>query len=45
MNTYLVAVVDGAFARFLTLQPVEMPDYESGPNLVEQERLSSAEKE
>lgn len=45
MNTYLVAVVDGAIARFLTLRPLEMPNYESGPNLVEQDRLSSAERE
>lgn len=45
MNTYLVAVVDGAIARFLTLEPVAMPEYESGPTLVERDRLENASKE
>jgi protein required for attachment to host cells len=45
MNTYLVAVIDGAIARFLTLHPLEMPEYESGPNLVERDRLVNSNKE
>jgi protein required for attachment to host cells len=45
MNTYLVAVVDGTKARFLTLKPLDMPEYESGPTLVEQAGLSGSEKE
>lgn len=45
MNTYLVTVVDGATARFLTLKPLAMPEYESGPGLVEQEGLTAAEKD
>lgn len=45
MNTYLVAVVDGATARFFTLKPLEMPEYESGPTLVEQDGLVAAERE
>jgi protein required for attachment to host cells len=45
MSQYLVAVIDGANARFLTLSPLELEGYESGPNLIEQERLHNAETE
>jgi protein required for attachment to host cells len=45
MNTYLVAVVDGTTARFLTLKPVALPEYESGPKLVELDGLFTGEKE
>lgn len=36
MNRFIVAVIDGTKARLLTLEPVQAPEYESGPNLVEQ---------
>lgn len=45
MSQYLVAVIDGTKARFLTLRPVELEGYESGPNLIEHEGLHSTEKE
>jgi protein required for attachment to host cells len=35
MTRFLVAVVDGAKARFLTLEPLADPAVESGPDLVE----------
>ncbi|NJL48981.1 MAG: host attachment protein [Leptolyngbyaceae cyanobacterium SM2_5_2] len=35
MTRFLVAVVNGARARFLTLEPLEDPAVESGPDLVE----------
>ncbi len=45
MRHYLVAVINGTTARFLTLEPVEMEGYESGPNLIEHKSLHSVEKE
>jgi protein required for attachment to host cells len=42
MNKYLVAVIDGGRARFFTLAPVQFPEHESGPDLVEQESLTNA---
>ncbi|HSM81248.1 MAG TPA: host attachment protein [Nodosilinea sp.] len=43
MTRFLVAVVDGAKAKFLTLEPVAAPEVESGPDLVERcELLNSA---
>jgi protein required for attachment to host cells len=42
MSQYLVAVIDGTRARFLTLEPAEFPEYQSGPNLVECESMSNA---
>lgn len=45
MSQYLVAVINGTKARFLTLHPVEFDEYESGPNLVEHKGLVSVEKE
>jgi protein required for attachment to host cells len=35
MTRFLVAVVNGARARFLTLEPLEDPAVESGPDLIE----------
>lgn len=35
MTRFLVAVVDGAKAKFLTLEPVAVPEVESGPDLIE----------
>lgn len=35
MTRFLVAVVDGAKAKFLTLEPVALPEIESGPDLIE----------
>ncbi len=45
MNKYLVAVIDGTKARFLTLKPSELPGYESGPHLIEHEALLSSNSE
>lgn len=39
MQRFLVVVLDGTKARFLTLAPVEFPETESGPNLIEQDEL------
>lgn len=41
MNQYLVAVIDSTRARFLTLEPAEIPGVEAGPNLVEHEAMLS----
>ena len=45
MNQSVVAVIDGTKARLFILEASEFPEYESGPNLVEQECLTSAAKE
>ncbi|OUL28589.1 host attachment protein [Nostoc sp. 106C] len=45
MNRYLVAVIDGTKARFLTLKPSELPGYDSGPHLIEHEALLSSNNE
>ncbi|MFQ4138439.1 host attachment protein [Nodosilinea sp. PGN35] len=39
MTRFLVAVVDGAKAKFLTLEPVAVPEVESGPDLIERCQL------
>jgi protein required for attachment to host cells len=39
MDHTLVTVLDGTRARFLTLEPAEFPELESGPNLIEQDAL------
>ena len=45
MRSYLVAVVDGAHARFFTLTAAEFLDQEqSGPHLTEHSSLNNAEK-
>ncbi len=45
MNQSVVAVIDGARARFFLLEPVEFPEYQSGPNLVEQSCLTNTSNE
>lgn len=45
MNRFIVAVINGTKARFLTLEPVASPESESGPNLVEQCELLNPTKE
>lgn len=45
MSRYLVTAVNGTTARFFTLESAALPEYESGPNLVEHEGLVSSEKE
>lgn len=45
MTQSLVAVIDGSKARFFTLEQAAMPEYESGPNLVEHESLANTAKE
>ena len=40
MDKCVVAVISNNKARFFTLEEAEWPEYESGPNLVEQESLS-----
>ena len=45
MRSYLVAVVDGAQARFFTLTTAEFSDEElSGPHLIEHSSLNNVEK-
>ncbi|MDV3348775.1 hypothetical protein D0962_15240 [Leptolyngbyaceae cyanobacterium CCMR0082] len=45
MRSYLVAVVDGAQARFFTLNGTEFSDQgQSGPHLTEHSSLNNAEK-
>ncbi len=44
MSEYCVVVADGARARFFTLEPVESPGTESGPNLVERKDLVNPEQ-
>lgn len=41
MSDYVVAVIDSARARFFMLEQPDMPEYESGPNLIELESLSN----
>jgi protein required for attachment to host cells len=45
MSQYLVAVVDGTKARFLTLESVEFSEYDAAPKLIEHSGLCSYEKE
>src|SRR5690625_1374760 len=44
MREYMVVAMDQAKARFLTLQPAEVPEFMSGPNLVELEVLYNREE-
>ena len=41
----LVAVIDGSRARFLCLEQASLPEYESGPNLIERKDISNPTKE
>jgi protein required for attachment to host cells len=45
MSDYCVVVTGGAHARFFTLEPVEFPELESGPRLVDCGKLFNPEKE
>ena len=45
MNQAVVAVIDGTRARFFTLESAEFPEYQSGPNLIEQECLTNTARE
>lgn len=44
MSEYCVVVADGARARFFTLEAVESPDTEGGPNLRERKDLVNPEQ-
>lgn len=39
MSEYCVVVAGGSKARILTLEPVEFPELQSGPNLIERKSL------
>ena len=41
MSDYLIVVVNRAQARFFTLEPVEFPEFESGPRLVTRTELDN----
>jgi len=45
MSDYCVIVTGGAHTRFFTLKPVEFPELESGPRLIECGELFNPEKE
>jgi protein required for attachment to host cells len=45
MSIFLIAVIDGKKARFLTLEPSPLPEYQSSPNLTEHEVLLNSSKE
>lgn len=44
MRKYMVVAMDNAKARFLTLKPAELPEFMSGPDLVELEVLYNPEE-
>ncbi|HET8700618.1 MAG TPA: host attachment protein [Nitrococcus sp.] len=41
MSEYSVVVAEGARSRFFTLEPVAVPELESGPNLIEHDALAN----
>jgi hypothetical protein len=43
MSDYLIVVVNRARARFFTLEPVEFPELESGPRLINRAELENKE--
>lgn len=43
MSECFVIVAAGSCARFFTLEPADVPEMQSGPNLVEQQRLDNSE--
>ena len=45
MSQYLVTAINGAKARFFTLETAQFPEYESSPNLKEHSCLFSSTKE
>jgi protein required for attachment to host cells len=45
MSKFLVAVIDGTKARFFTLKPSDITEYESSPKLIEHDGLFNSTKE
>jgi protein required for attachment to host cells len=45
MSQALVTIIDGTKARFLSLEQPELPEYESGPNLIERKEVLNPTKE
>ena len=45
MGNYCIVVASGLHARCFTLEPVELPELESGPKLIERGELFNPEKE
>lgn len=45
MNKSLIAVIDGTKARLFTIKYPDFPEYQSGPDLIERECLTSTAKE
>ncbi|MDJ0714087.1 MAG: host attachment protein [Prochloraceae cyanobacterium] len=45
MNQSIVAVIDGTRARFFKLESAKLPEYQSGPNLVESQCLCNQANE
>ena len=45
MSEYCVVVSGGARARFFTLEPVDFPELESGPRLIDKGELLNPQKE
>lgn len=43
MNDCFVVVAAGSCARFFALEPAQVPEIESGPNLVEKRRIDNAD--
>lgn len=43
MSDYLIVVVNRAWARFFTIEPVEFPELESGPRMMNCEKLENTE--
>lgn len=43
MSDHCIAVISGAQARFFTLEPIEFPEVESGPRLIERGELDNPE--
>ncbi len=43
MSEYCVVVAEGSRARFFTVEPADIPEMESGPNLVEHMSLTNPE--
>ncbi len=43
MSEYCVVVAEGSRARFFTVEPAEVPEMESGPNLIECAAMASTE--
>ncbi len=43
MSQYIIVVVNRALARFFTLEPVDFPELESGPRIMELDKLENQE--